>query len=134
MAGWKPLPGRPGPKRDDPLRIAALRLHGLKQEEAKKRGEHEVKAAMVTLGCRVRVKIEGMQIKQGKVVGETTVKNKKMMTQCWLVQNLKDGVRAYAKAHCEKLKPSEVSKALRSIGKSRQDKQGPDTIYGDGDI
>lgn len=131
-------PGRPGPKRDDPLRIAALRLHGQKQEEAKKKAEHEVRSAQVQLGCRVRIKIEGMQIKQGKVVGETKLeakfKSRKVVTECWLVQNLKDGIKPYAKTHCEKLKLNEVSKALREIGKGKQEPQGPDTIYGDGDI
>ncbi len=135
---WKPLPSRPGPKRDDPLRIAALRLHGQKQEEAKKRAEHEVRSAQVQVGCRVRVKIEGLAPLQGKVVGEITLKSKfksrVTTTECWLVHSTKHGVKPYAKAHCEKLKSNEVSRTLRSIGKGKQGPHGPDTIYGDGDI
>ena len=132
------LSDRPGPKRDDPLRIAALRLHGQRQEEAKKRAEHEVRSAQVQVGCRVRVKIEGLAPLQGKVVGETTLRSKFKsritLTECWLVQSAKHGVKPYAKAHCEKLKPSEVSKAARSIGSAKPRQLGPDTIFGDGDV
>ena len=93
MARWKPLPGTPGPKRDDPLRKEALRLNGLKQQEFKKRAEHEIKAMQVQVGCRVRVRIEGLAPIQGKVVGESKIKFKHHITECWLVQNLKHGIR-----------------------------------------
>ncbi len=132
MTRWKPLPGTPGPKRDDPLRREALRLNGLKYIADKARAEHEVRSAQVVMGCRVRVRIKGLAPVQGKVVGEHVhIASKKKKTECWLVYNLKHGIRPYAKAHCEKISSSETSKAVREIGKAPK---GPDTIYGDGDI
>ncbi len=132
---WRTPAGTPGPKRDDPLRREALRINGLRYQEAKLRAEHEVRSAQVVIGCRVRVRIEGLAPIQGKVVGEHVhIASKKKRTECWLVYNLKHGVRPYAKAHCERLRASEVSKALRDLGKTKPFPKGPDTIYGDGDI
>jgi len=87
------------------------------------------------MGCRVRVRIKGLAPIQGKVVGEHVhIASKTKRTECWLVYNLKHGVRPYAKANCERLKTSEVSKATRGIDKATSILKGPDTIYGDGDI
>ena len=131
MARWKPLAKQgPGPKRDDPLRREALRLHALRDQEFKKRVEHEIKALQVKIGSKVRVKIEGRKTVRGMVVGETKVKK----TECWIVQSTSK-TRPYAKVHCEQLKAKEISKSIRELGKDDPaTPQGPEIIYGNGDI
>lgn len=113
-----------GPKRDDPRRQAALLMAGRKNQQAKKRAEHELKAMQVKVGAYVRVVITGEPIKQGQVIGESGKQ--------WLVRSA-SGTRYYAKGHCEKIKVSETSKAIRhrEVMEVIVPKAG---VYGDGDI
>ena len=128
-------PRIPGPKRDDPLRIAALRAHGQRQMELERIAEHRVRGMLVQIGCRVRVVIKGNQTLQGRVVGEDVFKgrSKAKDTPCWLVETSK-GTRLYAKGHCERIKGNEASKTLRHLGRNKPKPEGPEDIYGDGDI
>lgn len=113
-----------GPKRDDHRRQAALLMAGRKNQQAKKRAEHELKAMQVKVGAYVRVVISGKTIKQGEVVGECGSQ--------WLVRTT-TSTRYYAKGHCEKIKTGETSKAIRhrEVMEVIVPKAG---VYGDGDI
>lgn len=112
---------RVGPKRDDPRRQAALLMAGRKNQQAKAKAEHYLRAAQVEVGSYVRVVIEGKKAVQGQVIGEDG--------RLWIVLTSK-GPRPYAKGHCEKAKASEVSKAVRKGKAARPEEE----VYGDGDI
>jgi len=125
------LSDRPGPKRDDPRRIAALKENARKQMEAElfeqvKVLKRQGAKRMDIMHC-VR---EGRKAQVGVIVGEAA---DGMM---WVLKLANGSLTEYLKSHCERLTSREAGKAIRQVRQQLKIEPLPDDkeVYGDGDI
>ncbi len=125
------LNDRPGPKRDDPRRIAALKEHGRKQMEAELMEQAKVlKHTGAKAKDLVRATREGRRAQVGVIVGETPDKS------CWVLKLANGSMTEYLKGYCERLGSHEAGKAIRQVRQQLlKDTSIEDSkVYGDGDI
>ncbi|SRR6266446_1063425 len=130
------LDDRPGPKRSDPKRIAALREHARKQMEAELLEEVRVlKQSGAEEGDLVRVTMPGHRARVGVKVG--TSRN----GTCYVLRFTAGPDADYHICYCERIKSEKAGKEIRkvkqafSVAQAYYDKTEDDgTVYGDGDI
>lgn len=121
---------RPGPKRDDPKRIAALRENARRQVEAELFEQAKVlRRSGAQAKDMVRATREGRRAQVGVIVGEAGDGT------CWVLKLANGSLTEYLKSHCERLKSHEAGKAIRQIRQQLKIETLTDKkVYGDGDI
>lgn len=121
------MSNRPGPKRNDPLRIAALKENARRQMEAELFEEVKVlkrsgAKALDIMHC----KRQGRRAQVGVIVGESPDGT------AWVLRLANGSLTEYLKGHCERLRSNEAGKAVRML--RRQLKAEPltddSTVYG----
>jgi len=116
---------RPGPKRDDPLRQAALREAGRRQVEAELFEEVRVlkrsgAKALDIMHCAR----QGRRAQVGVIVGESPDGT------AWVLRLANGQLTEYLKGYCERLRSNEAGKAIRKIRQQLKVEALPDGVYG----
>ena len=126
------LSDRPGPKRDDPKRQAALKEHARRQMEAEFMEQcRELKRQGVKAKDIVRATREGRRSQVGVIVGETAD------GLGWEIKLADGRLTVYLKGYCERLRSNEAGKAIRQVRQQliKVEPEADDKeVYGDGDI
>ncbi len=130
------LDDRPGPKRSDPKRIAALKEHARKQMEAELLEQVEVlRRSGAADGDLVKVTMPGHKAKVGVKVGTA------LNETCYVLRFTSGPEGAYHICYCEQIKSNKAAKGIRKVKQAlnvREAFYDPDkdngTVYGDGDI
>ncbi len=121
----------PGPKRDDPLRLAALKENARRQMEAELfENVRTLKRQGAKAKDIMRCTRKGRRAQVGVIIEETPDGD------YWILRLANGSLTEYLKGHCERLSSTEAGKAIRRIRKELKLEPLPDdgTVYGDGDI
>ncbi len=122
----------PGPKRDDPLRQAALKENARRQMEAEFMEEcRTLKREGAKAKDIMRCVRAGRRTQAGVIVGESPDGT------AWVLRLANGRLTEYLKGYCERQTSHEAGKAIRRVRKELRLEPLPEIdneVYGDGDV